>query len=157
MISSNQKRFQLCFVRNSPRGTSEPRVFHQTENRARVRANPHLVVYEGLLLRGLRSQSYCGIFATLGEYFCPITLPGDFPVRMSQLEHVGGRAHGCRDDSIDCDSGVRCRFRAGPLGHEATPFRRRKVEDETVIATSPTRPSSALARGRSLRPKDQMA
>ena len=34
----------------------------------------------------------------------------DFPVRMSQLEHVGGRAHGCRDDSIDCDAGVRCRF-----------------------------------------------
>jgi hypothetical protein len=31
----------------------------------------------------------CGIFATLGEYFCPITLLGDFPVRMSQLEHVG--------------------------------------------------------------------
>src|SRR5215831_14312764 len=28
MVSSNQKRFQLCFVRNSPRGTSEPRVFH---------------------------------------------------------------------------------------------------------------------------------
>jgi len=53
--------------------------------------------------------------------------------------------HGCRDDSIDCDSGVRCRFRAGPLGHEATPSRRRKVEDETVIGTSPTRPSSALA------------
>jgi hypothetical protein len=26
MVSSNQKRFQLCFVRNSPRGTSEPRV-----------------------------------------------------------------------------------------------------------------------------------
>src|SRR5215470_4046101 len=29
MVSSNQKRFQLCFVRNSPWGTSEPRVFHQ--------------------------------------------------------------------------------------------------------------------------------
>jgi hypothetical protein len=28
MVSSNQKRFQLCFVRNSPRRTSEPRVFH---------------------------------------------------------------------------------------------------------------------------------
>src|SRR5262245_7378442 len=34
MVSSNQKRFQLCFVRNSPRGTSEPRVFHQNENPA---------------------------------------------------------------------------------------------------------------------------
>src|SRR5262249_47260835 len=34
----------------------------------------------------------CGIFATLGEYFSPIILLGDFPVRMSQLEHVGGRA-----------------------------------------------------------------
>ena len=34
--------------------------------------------------------SCCGIFATLGEYFCPITLRGDFPVRMSQLDHVGG-------------------------------------------------------------------
>jgi hypothetical protein len=32
----------------------------------------------------------CEIFATLGEYFCPITLLGDFPVRMSQLEHVRG-------------------------------------------------------------------
>ena len=29
MVSSNQKKFQLCFVRNSPRGTSEPRVFNQ--------------------------------------------------------------------------------------------------------------------------------
>ena len=28
MVSSNQKRFELCFVRNSPWGTSEPRVFH---------------------------------------------------------------------------------------------------------------------------------
>ena len=36
--------------------------------------------------------SSCGIFATLGEYFCSITLLGDFPVRISQLEHVGGRA-----------------------------------------------------------------
>jgi hypothetical protein len=33
---------------------------------------------------------------------------------MSQLEHVGGVQHGCRDDSIDCDSGVRCRFCGGP-------------------------------------------
>ena len=53
MVSSNQKRFQLCLVRNSPRGTSEPRVFHQNGNPARVRVrgrglgNPHLVVYEG--------------------------------------------------------------------------------------------------------------
>ena len=76
--------------------------------------------------------SCCGIFATLGEYFCPITLLGDFPVRMSQLEHVGGRAHGCRDDSIDCDSGVRCRFFAGPLGHQARPFRRCEIEEGTV-------------------------
>jgi len=37
MVSSNQKKFQLCFVRNSPRGTSEPRVFNQNENPARVR------------------------------------------------------------------------------------------------------------------------
>ena len=36
----------------------------------------------------------CGIFVTLGKCFCPITLLGDFPVSMSQLEHVGGRAHG---------------------------------------------------------------
>ena len=26
---------------------------------------------------------------TLGKCFCPITLLGDFPVRMSRLEHVG--------------------------------------------------------------------
>ena len=69
---------------------------------ARGLGNPYLVVYEGLLLRGLRfansrtrpnlphGTSCCGIFATLGEYFSPITLLGDFPVRMSQLEHVGG-------------------------------------------------------------------
>src|SRR5262249_24758285 len=50
MVSSNQKRFQLCFVR----GTSEPRVFHpKREPRpsqlrwGRVLGNPHLVVYEG--------------------------------------------------------------------------------------------------------------
>jgi hypothetical protein len=36
----------------------------------------------------------CGILVTLGKCFCPITLLGDFPVSMSQLEHVGGRAHG---------------------------------------------------------------
>src|SRR6516165_663770 len=76
--------------------------------------------------------SCCGIFATLGEYFSPITLLGDFPVRMSQLEHVGGRAHGSRDDSIDCDSGVRCRFCAGPLGRQARPLRRCEIEEGTV-------------------------
>jgi hypothetical protein len=32
----------------------------------------------------------CGLFATLGECFCPTTLLGDFPVRMSQYEYVGG-------------------------------------------------------------------
>jgi len=109
-------------------------------------------VYEGLLLRGLRfansrtrpnlphGTSCCGIFATLGEYFSPITLLGDFPVRMSQLEHVGGRAHGCRDDSIDCDSGVRCRFCAGPLGRQARPLRRCEIEEGTVSDfTSPGR------------------
>src|SRR5262249_52992001 len=57
----------------------------------------------------------------------------------------GRAAHGRRDNSIDCDSDLRGRFCAGPIGQEATPFRRRTVEDETVIATSPTRPSSALA------------
>jgi len=96
------------------------------------------------LLRGLRfansrarpklphGTSCCGIFATLDEYFCPITLLGDFPVRMSQLEHVGGRAHGCRDDSIDCDAGVRCRFCVGPLGRQARPLRRYEIEEGTV-------------------------
>ena len=103
MVSSNQKRFQLCFVRNSPRGRASRASSTQNENPARVRVrgrglgNPYLVVYEGLLLRGLRfansrtrpnlphGTSCCGIFATLGEYFCPITLLGDFPVRMSQI------------------------------------------------------------------------
>src|SRR5262249_20892110 len=51
---------------------------------------------------------------------------------MSQLEHVGGRAHGCRDDCIDCDSGVRCRFCARPLGHQAKPLRRCEIEEGTV-------------------------
>jgi hypothetical protein len=77
-------------------------------------------------------QFTCGIFVTLGKCFRPITLLGDFPVRMSQLEHVGGRAHGCRDDSIDCDSGVRCRFFAGPLGRQARPLRRCEIEEGTV-------------------------
>ena len=48
------------------------------------------------------------------------------------LEHVGGRAHGCRDDSIDCGFGVRCRFCAGPLGHQARPLRRCEIEEGTV-------------------------
>ena len=112
--------------------------------RGRVLGNPPLVLYEGLLLRRLRfansrarpklphGTSCCGIFATLGEYFSPITLLGDFPVRMSQLEHVGGRAHGCRDDSIDCDAGVRCRFCVGPLGRQARPLRRYEIEEGTV-------------------------
>ena len=144
----------MCFVRNSPRGGRASRAsFTQNENPARVRrvrgrvlGNPHLVVYQGLLLRGLRfansrarpklphGTSCCGIFATLGEYFSPITLLGDFPVRMSQLEHVGGRAHGSRDDSIDCDSGVRCRFCAGPLGRQARPLRHCEIEEGTVSA-----------------------
>ena len=80
----------------------------------------------------VHGTSCCGTLATLGEYFCPITLLGDFPVRMSQLEHVGGRAHGSGDDSIDCDSGVRCRFCAGPLGHQARPPRRCEIEEGTV-------------------------
>jgi len=192
MVSSNQKRFQLCFVRSSPRGTSEPRVFHQNENPARVRVRGgsrepsfgdvrRAFCYGGLRFANSRARpkfltgtglsvlvgrhgamnptervrcpgarliqkneartaclcrphgtSCCGIFVTLGEYFCPITLLGDFPVRMSQLEHVGGRAYGCRDDSIDCDSGVRCRFCAGPLGHQAKPLRRCEIEEGTV-------------------------
>ena len=174
MVSSNQKRFQLCFVRSSPRGTSEPRVFHQNENPARVRvmglrfansrARPKFLTGTGLsvlvgrhgamnptervrcpgarliqkneirtaCLSRPHGTSCCGIFVTLGEYFCPITLLGDFPVRMSQLEHVGGRAYGCRGDSIDCDSGVRCRFCAGPLGHQAKPLRRCEIEEGTV-------------------------
>ena len=152
MVSSNQKRFQLCFVRNSPRGTSEPRVFHPKRE---PRPSPprwgagsressfggvrRAFCYEGSVSqihgRGqnfLHGTSCCGIFATPGEYFSPITLLGDFPVRMSQIEHVGGRAHGRRDDSIDCDSGVRCRFCAGPLGHQARPPRRCEIEEGTV-------------------------
>ena len=66
-----------------------------------------------------------GFFVTVGKCFRPITLLGDFPVRMSQSEHAG-RAHKRRDNSIDCDSDLRGRFCAGPIGHEATPFRRRK-------------------------------
>src|SRR5262249_15004773 len=58
MVSSNQKRFQLCFVRNSPRGGRG--VFHPKRETPPESAalgglgNPHFVVYEGLLLRGLR-------------------------------------------------------------------------------------------------------
>jgi len=151
MVSSNQKRFQLCFVRNSPRGRASRASFTQNENPARVRRVGGRVSREpsfGGVRRALVTRapfansrarpklphgtSCCGIFATLGEYFSPITLLGDFPVRMSQLEHVGGRAHGSRDDSIDCDSGVRCRFCAGPLGRQARPLRRCEIEEGTV-------------------------
>src|SRR5262245_41907882 len=89
--------------------------------------------------------SCCGIFATLGEYFCPITLLGDFPVRMSQIEHVGGRAHERRDDSIDCDSGVRCRCCAGPLGHQARPLRRCEIEEGTVSDFTTVQPDMLIS------------
>src|SRR5262245_64547658 len=54
----------------------------------------------------------------------------------------GRRAHGCRDDSIDCDSGVRCRFCAGPLGHQAKTLRCCEIEEGTV-SDSPARPKQA--------------
>jgi len=38
---------------------------------------------------GLRDNRPCGILVTLGKCFRPITLLGDFPVRMSQSEHAG--------------------------------------------------------------------
>src|SRR5262249_40475411 len=38
----------------------------------------------------------CGIFVTLGKCFRPITLLGDFPVRMSQSEHAGACAWASR-------------------------------------------------------------
>jgi hypothetical protein len=44
----------------------------------------------------------------------------------------GGVQHECRGDSIDCDSNVRCRFCAGPLGHQARPLRRCEIEEGTV-------------------------
>ena len=36
----------------------------------------------------------CGIFVTVGKCFRPITLLGDFPVRMSQSGHAGACAWG---------------------------------------------------------------
>jgi hypothetical protein len=41
-------------------------------------------------------QFPCGIFVTLGKCFRPITLLGDFAVRMSQSEHVGACAWASR-------------------------------------------------------------
>ena|SRR5262245_52047883 len=41
-------------------------------------------------------QFPCGIFVTLGKCFRPITLLGDFPVRMSQSEHAGACAWASR-------------------------------------------------------------
>ena len=79
------------------------------------------------------------------QMFSPDHITGRFSCSDVAIRTRGGVRMGRRDNSIDCDSGLRGRFCAGPLGHEATPFRRRKVEDETVIATSPTRASSALA------------
>jgi hypothetical protein len=75
----------------------------------------------------------CGLFATLGECFCPTTLLGDFPVRMSQYEYVGGVRMG-----VECESGVRCRLCAGPLGHQAKPFDAAKSKNEQSV-TSPAR------------------
>jgi hypothetical protein len=57
--------------------------------------------------------------------------------QMFSPDHIAGR-FSCSDVAIRTRGGVR-------MGVETTtPFRRRKAEDETVIATSPTRPSSAL-------------
>src|SRR5262249_8166828 len=89
--------------------------------------------------------SCCGIFATLGEYFCTITLLGDFPVRMSQLEHVGGVRHGGRADLIDCDSRVRCRFCPRPLGHQARPLRRWEIEEGTVSDFTTVQPDMLIS------------
>jgi hypothetical protein len=45
---------------------------------------------------GSSLQFPCGIFVTLGKCFRPITLLGDFAVRMSQSEHVGACAWALR-------------------------------------------------------------
>jgi hypothetical protein len=42
-----------------------------------------------------------------------------------------GRAHGRRDDSIDCDSDIRGRLRATPMGYEARRLRDQQVEERT--------------------------
>jgi len=50
-----------------------------------------------------------------------------------------GRVHGRRDDSIDCDSGIRGRLRAAPMGYEA----RRQVEERTgqTLQLKPVNPA----------------
>jgi hypothetical protein len=42
-----------------------------------------------------------------------------------------GRAHGRRDDSIDCDADIRGRLRATQMGYEARQLRDRQVEEKT--------------------------
>jgi len=60
-------------------------------------------------------------------------------------QNTWGRAHGRRDNSIHCDSDFVAGFLLDRLAMRRRRFDAEKSKDETVIATSPTRPSSALA------------
>src|SRR5215467_6047696 len=56
-----------------------------------------------------------------GQIFC-----SDVTMRTQR-----GRANGRRDDSIDCDSDIRSRLHATPMGYEARRLRDQQVEERT--------------------------
>src|SRR5262249_17498906 len=58
----------------------------------------------------------------------PVMLRGGFSFRIVTTR-TRGRAHGRRDDSIDCDSDIRGRLRAIPMGYEARPLQDQQVEE----------------------------
>ena len=65
---------------------------------------------------------------TLRKSFGPVMLMGKFSVRIVTTR-TRGRAHGRRDDSIDCDSDIRGRLRAIPMGYEPRPLQDQQVEE----------------------------
>jgi hypothetical protein len=69
-------------------------------------------------------------FCNTCQMFSPDHIAGRFSCFSVALrtEDVGGDAqHGRRDNSLNCSSDLRGRFRVGPLGHETTSSRQRKV------------------------------
>src|SRR5262249_42948149 len=74
-------------------GASKFFILSQSDEQPDARRNPCASTQ---CFRGPSLQFPCGIFVTLGKCFRPITLLGDFPVRMSQSEHAGACAWASR-------------------------------------------------------------
>jgi hypothetical protein len=120
---------------------------------------PGGICHRGLDVTGIRTcaatadfapaRPTCGIFATLGKFFVPVTLLGGFPVRMSRIyNRAGAVKHEHRYVAGDFDPDVRDRRRSAPVGSATTPVGG-AVNDEADRSAGAGRDRKhALQRGR---------